>query len=672
MILKEQCRPPLVINFIWHPSDYEVVLPILDIIKKSFARDKNKPFSRRLNVPLFFFCSPHKNHPPSNQPEKLAKANIIFLFTSTNTVGHTNWKNYIESLPLMTGVYIIPVAINSYGYTHIGSLSKLNCIRISDWPVDNRDYFALVSLAHEVFRFSRTPVVTEDIGIDTSIKIFLSHSKSDNIGKQHAEVIKRFIDNSNMKRFFDVNEISPGFHFDQEIERHINDSKLLAIESDTYSSRYWCQREILVAKNNNRPIIVVNCLNDYEDRIFPAASNVPCVHISSAVSVSEKDVLRILSSTILETIRFNHAIQCLEAYKDSGWIDSECTLSGRPPEIRQVINSKKAGVNKICYPEPPIYSIEADWHEKSDIQAFTPLWNPSDLDCLAKERIGISISDVPSEGFMNLHFSEDCLHRFSQDIARHLLARSATLIYGGDLRQGGFTEFILDEGIILKERLNDAKPHVENHLAWPLYLSDKKTSAWRARYHQVMKTVEHIVPEDIITEVDTAVFLPPDNSQNLYIWSRCLSEMRQKSVSSSSVRICAGGKVSGYKGKMPGVLEEIILSLEVQKPVFLLGAFGGIVGDVCSLLSTGKIPETLTEDWQIKHNAGYAELQSLAGSHGHHCDYEKITDTISQSDIQELAAQCGLDIQDYKRLMESPFVDECVYLIMKGLKAKYN
>ncbi len=134
----------------------------------------------------------------------------------------------------------------------------------------------------------------------------------------------------------------------------------------------------------------------------------------------------------------------------------------------------------------------------------------------------------------------------------------------------------------------------------------------------------------------------------------------------------AGGKVSGYKGKMPGVLEEIIVSLEVQKPVFLLGAFGGIVGDVCSLLLTGKIPETLTEDWQIKHNAGYSELQNLAGSHGHHCDYEKITDTISQSSIRKLAAQCGLDIQDYQRLMESPFIDECVYLIIKGLKAKYN
>ena len=53
-----------------------------------------------------------------------------------------------------------------------------------------------------------------------------------------------------MQRFFDANEISPGFKFDQEIENHIKNSTIIAIESDAYSSRYWCQREILSAKGN--------------------------------------------------------------------------------------------------------------------------------------------------------------------------------------------------------------------------------------------------------------------------------------------------------------------------------------------------------------------------------------------------------------------------------------
>jgi len=58
----------------------------------------------------------------------------------------------------------------------------------------------------------------------------------------------------------------------------------------------------------------------------------------------------------------------------------------------------------------------------------------------------------------------------------------------------------------------------------------------------------------------------------------------------------------------------------------------------------------------------------LARSHGHGCDYEAITTSISSHSVSELASRCGLDENEYTRLMVSPFVDECVYLILKGLK----
>ena len=445
--------PPLAVNFIWHPSDSEEVTPILDVIRMSFARDKDKPFSRGLNIPLFFFSSQNSGEAPSDCPKEIASNNIIFVFTSVNTVGRKEWQRYIEGLPQSSSVHIVPIAIDSDGYGHGGALSGLNCIRINDWPVENRDLNAVVALAHEIYRFGCKTVPPEDKGVESSITIFLSHSKSGDTGKRHSEQIKQFIDNTNMNRFFDANEISPGYHFDQEIEKHIQDSTLLAIESDAYSSRYWCQREILIAKQHNRPVVVVNCLEDFEDRIFPAASNVPCVHISSAVPMSERDILRILSTAIIETVRYNYSMHCLEAYRRAGWIDQDCELTARPPEIRQVLNFKKDGVQKICYPEPPVYSIEADWYEDLEIQAFTPLWSPSERDCLSNKKIGISISDVLVEGFSDHHIHADHLVRLAQDLARHLLARSATLLYGGDLRPDGFTEFILDEARILKERL---------------------------------------------------------------------------------------------------------------------------------------------------------------------------------------------------------------------------
>ena len=166
--------PPLAINFIWHPSDSNVVTPILDIIRMSFARDKNRPFSRGLNVPLFFFSSQNSGEPPSNYPKQLAKSNIVFAFTSVNTVGKKKWRSYIEGLPQSSSIHIVPIAVDSDGYGHVGSLTGLNCIRTNDWPVDNSDLHAMVALAHEIYRFGCNSLPLEDKGKKSSITIFLA------------------------------------------------------------------------------------------------------------------------------------------------------------------------------------------------------------------------------------------------------------------------------------------------------------------------------------------------------------------------------------------------------------------------------------------------------------------------------------------------------------------
>ena len=663
-----QYTPPLSVSFIWHFADASEVEPILFAVKKAFARDKDKPFSRGLNIPLFFFSSQSSNNVPHNYPASHAKHNIVFVFTSTNTMGYGNWTHYIENIPSDPSVCILPIALDSNGLRHSGALSGLNCIRLYDWPKTNREAYAIIALAHEIYRYGCNAINPKDVGKASSIAIFLSHAKSGGTGRLHAEEIKKFIDNTNMNRFFDANEISPGFSFEDEIEKHIPSSTLLAIKSDAYSSRYWCQREILSAKRDNCPIVVMDCLDDYEDRLFPAASNVPCIHVSADTPLSEEDILRVLSAVIIETIRYHHSLNCLQGYKSAGWIDSDCELTARPPEIRQALAFKKSNKTKICYPEPPIYFDEADWHHEIEIETFTPLWKISEQKSLTNVRIGLSISDANKDGFISNHTDADHLIRLSQDLARHLLARSSTLLYGGDLRPSGFTEFILDEALILKERISSTIPHVENHLAWPLYVSEKEIVAWRAKYRQIMHTEEYAIPDDVADGISRDIFLAPNTPQNAYVWSRCLTDMREKSISTSTARVCAGGRQSGYKGKMPGVLEEILLALDEAKPIFLLGGFGGIVGDVCSGILNDDVPDSLTEDWQISHNEGYAELQKIAHTHGRSSDYEAIARTIRQLKISEIAARAGLEELEYRKLMSSPFVDECVYLVLKGLR----
>lgn len=670
--MKQQIVPPLAVHFVWHPND-NINTTIMDF-RRYLTRDIDRPFSRELNIPTFLYSSQKRSHPPSNFPKKLAKKDVIFLFLSANTLMIPSWKEYINSLPERKNYHLVPVAVEheGIGHTSEGRLKSLNCIRMFEWNEDFKKEYAIFYLSHELYRFGLKNINLLESGIDSSIRLFLSHAKKGDTGLKHAKAIKKFIDNSNMQGFFDVNDISSGFKFDEEIEKHIKRSTLIAIESDAYSTRYWCQREILTAKREKRPIILVNSLEEYEDRVFPAASNIPCVHIT-AEPLNDKDILRILIAALLETIRFEHARKLLTYYRNQKWIDQNAVIFARPPEIQQIVEilkkNKKSNNLVICYPEPPLYKEETEWADYFNITVSTPLWSSDKKSYKNKKfRIGLSIADYQPDGYDKQNQDLDELKRFSQSLARHLLANKHTLIYGGDLRNDGFTQFILDEATVLRDRLQLDKLFVENYLAWPLNVKQENLK-WYANYNTVVKPVSASIPDDIKSLIhDISTFLPPDCLENKYIWSRCLTTMREESIKSSDIRILVGGKFENYLGKMPGVLEEFLIAYKQDLVIFLVGGLGGLTKKLCISIKNRKIEEEFTEEWQINHNNAYKDLQKIASQHGKHTDYDNLKEVIENITIPILAERAGLTNEEYERLMTTPFIDESIYLILKSIK----
>lgn len=670
--MKQQIVPPLAVHFVWHPND-NINTTIMDF-RRYLTRDIDRPFSRELNIPTFLYSSQKRSHPPSNSPKKLAKKDVIFLFLSANTLMIHSWKEYINSLPERKNYHLVPVAVEheGIGHTSEGRLKSLNCIRMFEWNEDFKKEYAIFYLSHELYRFGLKNINLLESGIDSSIRLFLSHAKKGDTGLKHAKAIKKFIDNSNMQGFFDVNDISSGFKFDEEIEKHIKRSTLIAIESDAYSTRYWCQREILTAKREKRPIILVNSLEEYEDRVFPAASNIPCVHIT-AEPLNDKDILRILIAALLETIRFEHARKLLTYYRNQKWIDQNAVIFARPPEIQQIVEilkkNKKSNNLVICYPEPPLYKEETEWADYFNITVSTPLWSSDKKSYKNKKfRIGLSIADYQPDGYDKQNQDLDELKRFSQSLARHLLANKHTLIYGGDLRNDGFTQFILDEATVLRDRLQLDKLFVENYLAWPLNVKQENLK-WYANYNTVVKPVSASIPDDIKSLIhDISTFLPPDCLENKYIWSRCLTTMREESIKSSDIRILVGGKFENYLGKMPGVLEEFLIAYKQDLVIFLVGGLGGLTKKLCISIKNRKIEEEFTEEWQINHNNAYKDLQKIASQHGKHTDYDNLKEVIENITIPILAERAGLTNEEYERLMTTPFIDESIYLILKSIK----
>src|SRR4051794_16706688 len=90
---------------------------------------------------------------------------------------------------------------------------------------------------------------------------------------------------------------------------------------------------------------------------------------------------------------------------------------------------------------------------------------------LSQKAVAIAVSESPDMAELGL--APEHLRDAMAEIARHLLAMGARLIYGGDLRTNGFTELLFE--LVARHRrdadVGDVRPAVVNYLAWPTYVT---------------------------------------------------------------------------------------------------------------------------------------------------------------------------------------------------------
>jgi hypothetical protein len=669
-ILMYTYTSPLSVFLVWNHLDDDVVQPIVSECMACLKKDPNRLFSRLASFPVFIRTSSPNSfpHPISSDSTKT----IVFVFVGSNCMGDDAWVTYLEEIPTLGAFEIVPIALDSSAYNLKGAFELQNFIRASDLQGDDFHQRLMIEIYHEIYRYGLNDRRAElEHGKDSALKLFLSHAKDKAQGIALAQALKQEIDNGRMSKFFDSTGIAIGYSFGEEILANIKDSTMLAIHSDTYSSRYWCQREILAAKAMDRPILAVDAIRFFEDRRFPIAANLPAVrvYVRDDNAIDNETVLEVLKHALLESIRFYYTKQLLNAYQSAGWFPTSATISARPPEaftLAQMIGNGTTSSMPVdfVYPDPPVFEEESSHLAKFGIRVFTPLTFGEQS--LAGKAVGISVSEPSPEELLEIGQTGGHLFQLSQELGRYILGLGAELVYGGDLRPGGFTEFLFQEGHALQSRLRSQTIHLTNYIAWPIHSADKsELRDWKANHRSVATMQECALPSELTDIVAPGgLGVCPTGESGAFVWARCLSEMRMQMIGSCNGRISAGGRLVGYNGWMPGVMEEIAITLELRKPVFLLGGFGGVTRLAGELILEETLHEHLSFDWQMSHNPGLREMISFARSRG--IDYESQYAEIVVR-LKGAALSNGLTPTENKRLLKTPFVDEIVHLVLKGL-----
>ena len=635
------------------------------------SRDTDRPFSRELNIPIFFWNSIQKELFENDSPY-LGMKNLVFPFVSATTFGHDDWKLFYKRCLRKRKMFqVIPISIDKNVFLLEETKENKNAIRVFEWERKSSACKTLlfdVAVAHAIYSFTYTK--------DGSsrrfhpLSLFLSHCKNGEKGERIAQIIKEYVQReTTIQPFFDKTAIMSGEVISSRIMNSIDISTIILIETDFYSTRHWCQREICRAKQSKRPIFAIDCREHFEDRVFPGCANVPCLHVRHDMLrlkpiESEKEVLRILEAALVETLRCCYNYSRLCTLQKTGVIQASAVILIRPPELSDLIVSSPKNTRKTLayYPEPPVFQEESDWYPTELFEARTPLWKNKNNNEFRGINCGISVSVPDDEEFgemLQIGHTPDSLHRLIQDISRHLLVRNTKLLFGGDLREkdkSGFTRFILDEAIALRERGIKNFPKIENHVAWSCVDDTQQLCHLKADYDTVLTLKQYDRPS-VSNRLDRQ-----------FVQAMALSKMRNRLTLRSDVRICAGGKRFGFKGAMPGVLEEVLIALRMNKPLFLLGGFGGVVQDIVDAISRKKSPESLTEWWQLKQSARYDKMLCFLKQSGRPVCYADILDELQRCSMKNLAKRAGLSYIEYSRLIHSPFVDECLFLILRGIR----
>lgn len=280
---------------------------------------------------------------------------------------------------------------------------------------------------------------------------------------------------------------------------------------------------------------------------------------------------------------------------------------------------------------------------------------------LNNKKVAISVSI--NEDLEKIGFSEQHLNDISIEIARYIIANDGTALYGGDLRENGFTYYFSELSNQYK-KTNEKTFKFVNYFVFPN--TKLLTHDVRIDFHSKQIEIKEILVPKTVSIDEQKEYKPTHCIEDRYSFCECFKEMRIQMAKDCSARILVGGKSTNYLGYIPGVIEEALYTLKENKPLFLVGGFGGATEKLIRLIK-GNFVEELTNDFQ--YNTEFlSEFKSYVNSKCVYTDFDVLKTELSKYDVKKISELNGLSIEENEMLFSSKNIHQILYLLMKGLK----
>lgn len=141
------------------------------------------------------------------------------------------------------------------------------------------------------------------------LKVFISHTKHVTNGdaedtRKVIELVRATIATTRLQDFFDANDLQPGEDWAADLRGNAATSALLAIRTDLYPTREWCQREVRIAKEAGMSVVILDAPGPGEERGSFLMDHVPRIPIRrGGDGWNRADVYKALNLLVDESLK---------------------------------------------------------------------------------------------------------------------------------------------------------------------------------------------------------------------------------------------------------------------------------------------------------------------------------------------------------------------------------
>lgn len=192
--------------------------------------------------------------------------------------------------------------------------------------------------------------------------------------------------------------------------------------------------------------------------------------------------------------------------------------------------------------------------------------------------VGLSVSH--SEDLARYGVTDTHVNMALAEIARAVLIADSRLIYGGHLDDDGYTVFLTRE----IQRFGRRNRPFTGYVPFPVHRK-MRTDKIADRIEDLSVLGTYVFLNETGDEIDPVVNRGPKPDRvSKSLERKALTAARETMALNIDARIALGGQRYGYKGRLPGVIEETTYAIRDRKPVFIAGGFGGVAADMAVAL----------------------------------------------------------------------------------------